>query len=249
MGEKRCSKCGDVKPVGEFAKGRAQCKGCRKKHNQEYNKTHSVQTRAQRRRYYYQHQEECQARSLACHHANAEKNNIRRREHYQTHLEQEKLSRRRWCIEKRAEIKAHKREYYLAHIPEHKNLSRQHYLSHVEQYKAWSRQRYAKQLSVDEHFTLAQRDFVRTFWGNRCAICDEPQKVGGRQMPIDHWNPLSDGHPLTMNNAVLLCGSCNAWKKDHYPAAVLDAVTLDEIEVKIQRQAEAWEQCAVGRIA
>ena len=33
---KTCSKCGEVKPIGEYHKGRNQCKACRAEYNKQY---------------------------------------------------------------------------------------------------------------------------------------------------------------------------------------------------------------------
>ena len=69
------------------------------------------------------------------------------------------------------------------------------------------RRRRAKKLEVNENFTYVQEQLTRQAFKNKCFNCKSTKKLC-----IDHHRPLSKGYPLTLNNAVLLCRSCNSSK-------------------------------------
>lgn len=63
---------------------------------------------------------------------------------------------------------------------------------------------------------------VRRRFQNRCFVCGAVDRL-----EIDHHYPLSLGHALSFNNAVLLCKSCNSSKNDRLPE---DFYTKEQIE-------------------
>lgn len=48
-------------------------------------------------------------------------------------------------------------------------------------------------------------------------------------MGNDHHYPLSRGHGLMPDNAVLLCGSCNSFKKDKLPVDFYSSIELERV--------------------
>ncbi len=71
---KRCSKCGETKPVAEFHKQktssdglRSQCKACRRAYALQYNAAHKDARNAASRRYHQEHKERERVRNAAYH--------------------------------------------------------------------------------------------------------------------------------------------------------------------------------------
>jgi len=72
---------------------------------------------------------------------------------------------------------------------------------------------------------------VRETYGNKCFICNMTQQDHmvkyHRSLHLDHFNPLSAGYPLALDNVVLLCCSHNDSKSDQNPN---DFFTSEQIE-------------------
>lgn len=139
----------------------------------------------------------------------------------------------------------HGRTYAARRRIEHPELvklqSQRYQKAHPERSRYDQRRRKARKLAVNENFTPEQDSFVRTYWGNECAVCARTQQSEEKALAIDHWYPLSKGHALTMGNAVLMCRSCNGHKKDRYPDQVFDAITVARIEAEMKAQTATWE--------
>lgn len=59
----------------------------------------------------------------------------------------------------------------------------------------------------DQHFNITMKIF-----NNKCFNCGAEEKLS-----LDHHYPLSKGYAMTIDNAILLCRSCNSAKKDILP--------------------------------
>jgi len=75
----------------------------------------------------------------------------------------------------------------------------------------WKRRR-AKKQEIDENYTKADDEYTRSLFNNQCACCGSTDNLC-----IDHHYPLSKGHALSRDNAVLLCNSCNCSKSNKMP--------------------------------
>ena len=104
-----------------------------------------------------------------------------------------------------------------------------------------TRHRTALKHQLHETFAAEMDTFVRDFWENRCAICGRWHTPGAAAFPIDHWQPLSKGHVLTMTNAVLLCKQCNSSKGNRDPGKLYSADVIRKVVQKLEWQAAAWE--------
>ena len=69
-----------------------------------------------------------------------------------------------------------------------------------------------RKIGLDAQFTPKDAKLIYERFNYRCFNC---QSI--KQLQIDHHRPLSCGYGLTLNNAVLLCKSCNASKNDKMP--------------------------------
>jgi len=247
QGRKRCTGCGKTKALQAFHKhkgrkdGRnSQCKNCRViqtrdyyaahfeqcvAYAKEYRATHTEAIREAKRSYRAKHLEERRAAERCNAAKHRKENNAYCRAWYKANSEKCRANARRYrkadpkkCQETVCKCRAAKPEKY-------KKLAR-----------AATRVRRARKHSIGECFTGAMEAFMRNFWLHECALCGSEVSLCA-----DHWLPLSKGHALAMDNAVLLCHSCNSRKGATLPSAFLDHATVVRIERKLQKQAAAWE--------
>lgn len=74
------------------------------------------------------------------------------------------------------------------------------------------RKRRALKLEVNECYTHEDEQLTRQAFNHRCFNCGETDNLH-----IDHFHPLSKGNALILQNACLLCGSCNSSKGAREP--------------------------------
>jgi 5-methylcytosine-specific restriction endonuclease McrA len=101
-----------------------------------------------------------------------------------------------------------------------------HRLNKQQKYRKYKRR--AIKLSIQENYTMQDELYTRTLFENVCANCGALDNL-----QIDHHQPLSKGNALTRENAVVLCGSCNASKKDKLPCEFYPPEKLAWIEKKL----------------
>lgn len=75
-----------------------------------------------------------------------------------------------------------------------------------------SRRRNELKRMLDNHYSLGDEKVTRTAFGNRCFRC-----LSDTNLEIDHHYPLSRGFGLSLDNAVVLCESCNSSKNNRWP--------------------------------
>lgn len=177
------------------------------------------------------------------------RNNERRREYYREHKAETLAKQKCYVLEHAEEVKAYKKRWAKENRDKVLASKKRSYRRHPETARRDCRIRYARKKGIDEQFSLEMERFVREFWGHRCAVCGRSRRTDEkRAFPIDHWLPLvpadgSEGNPLTMLNAVLLCPEHNLKKNNRYPAQVFDAEIVTEIECLLKRQQTTWDNC------
>jgi len=75
-----------------------------------------------------------------------------------------------------------------------------------------TRRRRERKRNLDLRFTTLDTKIVYESFDHICFNCG-----GTDRLQIDHNKPLSLGYGLSLDNAVLLCKSCNASKRDKMP--------------------------------
>lgn len=80
--------------------------------------------------------------------------------------------------------------------------------------------------NIKESFSSDDILFVFNQFGNKCFNCDSYDNLH-----IDHHYPLSRGHALTRNNAVLLCSTCNIKKHNKLPEEYYSFTKLMELAI------------------
>ena len=89
-------------------------------------------------------------------------------------------------------------------------------------YKANRRQRKNNvEEKIDKYLYLE----VRNKFKNKCFVCNSVNRLA-----IDHHYPLSKGFALTIDNAVLLCQSCNSKKRTKLPESFYSPEQLIDLQ-------------------
>jgi 5-methylcytosine-specific restriction endonuclease McrA len=76
--------------------------------------------------------------------------------------------------------------------------------------------------SLDTSFSKEDVYEVYQRFDHKCFACNSQDNLS-----IDHHRPLSKGHPLSGQNAVLLCVSCNASKGSKQPEEFYSQTQLE----------------------
>ena len=75
-----------------------------------------------------------------------------------------------------------------------------------------NRKRRAMKNAVQENYTKEDEFYTRQLFAHMCFNCKTTDNL-----EVDHHYPLSKGHALERDNAVLLCKSCNSSKRNKMP--------------------------------
>ena len=103
--------------------------------------------------------------------------------------------------------------------------------------KERARKRRAKKAEVNENFTSAQEQITRKAFYNKCFKCKST-----KTLTIDHHRALSKGHPLTLDNAVLLCQFCNSSKGAKNPEKFYGIKKCKKLDLKLSKIANTYTQ-------
>ena len=103
-----------------------------------------------------------------------------------------KLRRKRWGKDNKERINLRRKKWRCANR---------------EKDNSYSRKRRAIKASVKENYTELDASITLKCFNNQCFNCKSIDNLC-----IDHHRPLSKGYPLSLNNAVILCNSCNTSK-------------------------------------
>lgn len=147
------------------------------------------------------------------------------REYRQNNKEKYKEYMKEW----RTKHPQYYKEYYMMMHPKNKGAIQ----------RAKTRKYRAEKYGVCENFIEQDEETVMKLWKNKCAICGITQKQHKkkchRPLCVDHWKPLQDGNPLTIDNAVLLCIGCNNKKGNEDPKSVFNKDVINKIESRLNR--------------
>lgn len=181
---KKCSKCGETKPLTEYChppscKGRYfnSCKECERKKNLAWREKNREKSRASGRRHYYKHREECikRVKEWTDNHKETYNNHIK--DWHDRHYEEGVMSRRKYRATHKAELK--------------EDLRRK------------------RTLMSEGDLTKSEWQSILDKYGRRCLCCGRSDV----EITMDHIVPLEIGGPHTAENVQPLCRSCNSSKK------------------------------------
>jgi len=87
--------------------------------------------------------------------------------------------------------------------------------------------------NIKESYTAADKLITLTEFNNRCFNCGSIENLH-----IDHHRPLSKGNSLTLQNAVILCRSCNSSKRAKDPEDFYGTKKCDLLDEKLKKIAQ-----------
>jgi len=117
------------------------------------------------------------------------------------------------------------KRYYESHKEQKIRYQKAHRLANPEMYRQYCRKRRAKRKELEELYNKEDLLYTYALFNNACANCGSTEKL-----EIDHHIPLTKGHVLTRQNAVILCRCCNASKRSKLPVEFYSEEKLKEIE-------------------
>jgi len=193
---KKCSKCGEIKPLSEFARCaksrdglKSECKTCQAERRRRYYAEHAEEERERARRYHAEHPEERRERA---HQYRAE------------HAE---------------EWREYQRQYRAEHPEEVREYDRQYKAEHAEEERERKHARRAREISAPGTHTAADlRLQARAQTDKRgrliCWWCGQP--IEGPYQK-DHRIPLGRGGSNWPENIVIVHVECNLSKGTKLP--------------------------------
>jgi 5-methylcytosine-specific restriction endonuclease McrA len=117
------------------------------------------------------------------------------------------------------------RGYWWKHREKRLEGAKQWKRDNPEKVRENNRKRRALKMELNETYTKKDEAFTFTLFGNQCFSCGSDHNLA-----VDHNYPLSKGHKLERDNAVLLCSSCNSSKKDKLPEQFYSQEKLTKLD-------------------
>jgi hypothetical protein len=230
---KKCTTCGEIKPVTMFTKDKSKrdglcsrCAACRKRYrdahkkeekayNKKYRNENKDVLKENRKKYCEDHPDEVKACGKKYREEHKEQIKINKKRYNDAHKEEGKKR----CKLYREAHKEEMRTYYIKYSKENVDKIKksmwiyQHTPNGKLAMKNTNHRRRVNQNNTPLHNqpTLAQCDKIIESQNNRCALCgrifsDELKPT------MDHIVPLSKGGPHSSDNIQALCHSCNSSK-------------------------------------
>lgn len=202
---KRCTRCGEAKPLSEFSTGKAQCKPCVAAAVRERRHTdadfHERQLQSQRASWHRRRQN--------LDFVEAERTRLRE-------YQREKLKDSAWHTKRRSYYRVYnlrpdqraRMTMYERQRRQHKQRTDPHYHARLmATAKRSQHRRRARLVAVGGSYSQAEWQWLCALYGHRCVRCGA---VG--PLSVDHVVPISKGGRNTIDNLQPLCGSCNSRK-------------------------------------
>lgn len=247
----RCKTC----ILQHHATRRRNCSESIRRNARKWRELNRDHCRARSRRYSETHKEQTRERAHNYRENNKEQMRERARNYRENNKDKIRLAAQRLYKNNRVEMCAKTAEYKRTHKAEARATQRiyeeanrgkiqarrrEYHKNNPDKQCERRRVRRARARGVEEHFTVAMARHVCQLWGNKCAMCGKTEKQEGSPLAIDHWLPLSKGHPLTIRNAVLMCCLCNSRKQVYLPHEIYDEAIIHSIERRLKAHEQSW---------
>ena len=145
--------------------------------------------------------------------------------HYEINSTRIKLNVKEYRIDNIDKVNKAKKIWTKNNMDKVRIIKKRYSDTHPEVVRACGRRRRAKKRNINERYIKSDEQFTRNLFNNKCFNCNSENNLH-----IDHHYPLSKGHPLTRNNAVLLCRSCNSIKNSKLPEDFYSEDKLKQLE-------------------
>jgi 5-methylcytosine-specific restriction endonuclease McrA len=203
----------------------------RREYHRQYYRTHAETIKARTYIWACAHPDSVKAAIRRWRKANPDKTRAATSRYRQNHPEKAREAVDSYQKANTALIKLRQQELHKKNPEKRRAIDRKYQISHPDIFRAKSSRRRAKKRGVKEFFTAEQRQKVMLQFGYSCFSC------GYKESPcLDHHLPLSAGHPLEFGNAVILCRSCNAKKRNKLPSEFYTPEQLIRLNTLLEEQ-------------
>ena len=195
---KRCTICGQEKPLDKFSKKKtgkfgvhSQCKECRHAYDKRYYATNAQRISEYQKRYYRANTERILTRVKRYRIANIERVNQYQEQWRADHAEYQKEYHRQYRASHSQETQKRYQRYYAEHSERLKENAQRYRVNHPGKVTVMRQRRVARKRALPDTFTDA--DWMRCLdWFNHtCAYCGRPQGLW-HTLAADHFIPLDD---------------------------------------------------------
>jgi len=227
---KKCNKCNKFFPLNGFCKDKSSkdglaysCKICRKQKNKEYYIKNKARLDAKNRKYTIDNKEVVAAHKRKYYKKNKDKCDIRSLKWAQNNREQRKKIYTKW-VRLNYDKVVRANNLWAKNNPDKKRfIKKRSEQKHPEARRARERRRRTRKRGVGENSSI--KAVTKKAFQNKCANCGSEKNLS-----IDHHFPLCKNNPLTLQNAVVLCISCNSRKGIKDPGDFYTQERLEYVE-------------------
>lgn len=210
------------------------CKLCQSKQKKQYRAENGNEIRKRERLYYMAHRKEKQKYNTKYYAKNIKKFKKYRKKYYKENkiklikYQKEYRIKNKKILNIKDKIRYNKRKNKMK---KYKKNRRKLYPETVRAIERQSRRkRRALKRKVKEHYTAQDEAITLKIFGCKCFVC------GARKhLSIDHYHALSNLNPLTVDNAVPLCVSCNSKKYKKKPEEFYTVRQIKMIKRKFKK--------------
>jgi len=200
--------------------------------NKEYKKNNKEKIREQGIKYRAEHKNKISEYLKQYSLKNKKRISEYQKKYRENNKKQIAISKAKWACKNKIRIKLN-HKLWRDNNKKHLHIWNKKYKQkNLNRFKANSRRRARKRraikLEINENFTIAQEKIIYMAFNNKCFNCGSTE-----YMHIDHHRPLSKLNPLTVNNAVLLCRTCNLSKGDKDPEEFYGEERCKELDLFI----------------
>ena len=237
---KQCNICKEIKDISEFGSnkryhdGKARrCLECHRLKNKKFRennpdkqKQYSIKWAEShpdyQNEYYTKNKEHINKRTAA----NQKKNRLKVSSNH-----------KRWAAKHRDKVRGYGKKHYYKYKEKISIYTKNNKHKYKKRHLFNNLKRRDRKATFDSDYTFEQQQITLAVFDNKCHNCGSTEKLS-----IDHYYPLSDGNPLSISNAIVLCRNCNSSKHNKLPE---DFFTIDKwmlAEEIMKKAAEIYEQ-------
>lgn len=266
---KRCTKCGEEKPLEMFSRHkqgkdglRAQCKACERVYQRDRQQSHPEAYAAKKsrdaerlkQRYHedpeYRAEQQAKARGRSAVYYQGNKPEILGRERVRRNTDEYRAKRQdrlRQQVQD-PQFRKDKSKWHAAYYQRNRtkilNRVAEYNKHHPEVLKASRLRRKARKRSLPDTFMSHHWLVCLDYWRGRCAACGSQLRdlFGNIEPHADHWIPLHNPKcpGTTPDNMICLCNRCNQSKSDKNPEQWLQGTFGERRATKILARVNAY---------
>lgn len=226
---KRCSKCGEYKPLDAFNKKISNadglnnsCKDCVHISSKQYREQHRDEINERKRNHREEHVLEARAYAKQYRTDHAETIREQKQRYSAANAEKERARARRWAAEHPEAIRERGRRYYSERSEEKRAYQRQWQANNLDKVRVHRRTRRARKANSAGSCTLNDLAAIRAAQTDKkgrliCWRCGKP--INGTP-DLDHWIPLDKSGSHSAGNLHYMHATCNRSKGAKHPTEI-----------------------------